>query len=230
MKQFFYILTSTVLIALLMSCTKKETVPPATTTAPIQAASPTATEQPANIAGGVAPASVAPGATVDLNPDANGLSKSMVVVKTSKGVLKFKFYSKDAPNTVKRFAELVQGKFYNGMSFHRVVPGFVVQTGDPKSKNKNPNDPTIGMGGSGQRLKAEFNGRKHVRGTVAMARASDPDSADSQFYICLSNTSSHLDGKYTVIGQVIDFGEKVGDKDVLERISPWDEVQEMRFE
>jgi len=163
----------------------------------------------------------------DLTPDSNGLSKSTVVLKTSKGTVKFKLYSKDAPNTVKRFAELIQSKFYNGLSFHRVVPGFVVQTGDPKSKNKN--DPTVGTGGSGQKLNAEINGRKHVRGTVAMARAQDLNSADSQFYISLG-TWAHLDNAYTVIGQVVDSGEKTGGKDVLDRIVQWDDLVEIHFE
>ncbi|MEW6058330.1 MAG: peptidylprolyl isomerase [Bdellovibrionota bacterium] len=165
--------------------------------------------------------------TYDLTPEASGLSKATVVMKTSKGVIKFKFYTKDAPTTVNRFAELAHSKFYNGLAFHRVVPGFVVQAGDPKSRNKN--DPTVGTGGSGQKLKAEFNGRKHERGTVAMARAADPDSADSQFYVTLGKFP-HLDNQYTVIGQVVDFGEKQGDKDVLDRIRQWDEITEMHIE
>ncbi len=166
-------------------------------------------------------------ATIDLTVDSNGLSKATVAIKVNKGTMKFKFYSKDAPQTIKRFIELIQSNFYNSLSFHRVVPGFVVQTGDPKSKNKN--DPTVGTGGSGLKLKAEFNSRKHIRGAVAMARAVDPDSADSQFYICLG-TFPHLDNNYTIIGQVIDYGEKVGDKDVLDRITLWDELMEIRVE
>lgn len=173
-----------------------------------------------------AAATPAPG-EVDLTPDASGLSKAVVVMKTSRGTIKFKFYSKDAPNTVKRFAELVQSKFYNGLAFHRVVPGFVVQAGDPKSKNKN--DPSVGTGGTGQKLKAEFNGRRHERGAVAMARAADPDSADSQFYIAMG-TFPHLDNNYTVFGKVIDFGEKQSDKDVLDRIRQWDEIIDMHIE
>ena len=164
---------------------------------------------------------------VDLTVDATGMSKTIVVIKTTKGAVKFKFYPKDAPNTVKRFAELVQQKFYNGLLFHRVVPGFVLQAGDPKSKNKN--DPTVGTGGSGQKLKAEFNGKRHVRGTVAMARAADPDSADSQFYVAMG-TFPHLDNNYTVFGQVTDYGEKVGDKDVLDRLRQGDEIVEMHLE
>jgi cyclophilin family peptidyl-prolyl cis-trans isomerase len=151
-------------------------------------------------------APVVPG-KVDLSVDANGLSKSTVVVTTNEGVIKFKFYPQDAPNTVNRVVQLVNQGFYNGLTFHRVVPGFVVQGGDPLGN---------GTGGSGQKLKAEFNNRRHIEGTVAMARASDPDSADSQFYISLG-THPHLDHNYTVFGQVIDGMDvvrkiKVGDK------------------
>ncbi len=128
----------------------------------------------------------------DLTVDANGLSKATVVVTTNQGVIKYKFYPKDAPNTVKRLIELINQGFYNGLTFHRVVPGFVVQGGDPQGN---------GQGGSGQKLKAEFNDRKHIEGAVAMARAADPDSADSQFYIAL-NPQPHLDKNYTVFGQV----------------------------
>ncbi len=132
--------------------------------------------------------------TPDFTVDANGLSKATVVMKTTEGVIRFKFYPNDAPNTSKRIAELINQGFYNGLSFHRVVPGFVAQGGDPTG---------TGAGGSGTRLKAEFSDRKHVDGTVAMARAADPDSADSQFYIVLG-THSHLDHSYTVFGQLIE--------------------------
>jgi peptidylprolyl isomerase len=129
----------------------------------------------------------------DLTADpATGLSKATVVMTTTKGVIKYKFYTQDAPVTVKRMAELINSKFYDNLIFHRVVPGFVVQGGDPQG---------TGVGGSGTKLKAEFNKRKHVEGTVAMARAQDPNSADSQFYICLG-THPHLDNNYTVFGQV----------------------------
>ena len=163
----------------------------------------------------------------DLTVDAQGLSKSAVVMKTTRGTIKFRLYAKDAPNTVKRIVELVQQKFYNGLSFHRVVPGFVVQTGDPKSRNKN--EAGVGNGGSGQKLKSEFNQRRHVRGTLAMARTSDPDSADSQFYFSLS-VFPHLDNNYTVFGLVSDFGEKVGGDDVLNRIHQGDEILDMHIE
>jgi peptidylprolyl isomerase len=97
-----------------------------------------------------------------------------------------------APKTCARIKELVRQGFYNGLKFHRVIAGFMAQTGDPRGD---------GTGGSGQKLKAEFSSEKHVRGVVSMARAADPDSADSQFFIVLAD-APWLDGKYTVWGKV----------------------------
>ena len=97
-----------------------------------------------------------------------------------------------APNHVARIKELARQGFYDGIKFHRVIPGFMAQTGDPTG---------TGMGGSGKKLKAEFNNTPHVRGTVSMARAMDPDSADSQFFICFDD-ARFLDGKYTAFGKV----------------------------
>ena len=99
-----------------------------------------------------------------------------------------------APEHVKRIKELISEKFYDGLKFHRVITGFMAQTGDPRGD---------GTGGSGQNIPAEFNSLPHIRGTVSMARAQDPDSADSQFFICFK-TSSFLDGQYTAWGQVIE--------------------------
>ncbi|MGB9151523.1 MAG: peptidylprolyl isomerase [Alphaproteobacteria bacterium] len=98
-----------------------------------------------------------------------------------------------APNHVARIKELVRKGFYDGLSFHRVIPDFMAQTGDPRGD---------GTGGSGQKLKAEFSQEHHVRGTVSMARAQSPDSADSQFFICFA-PASFLDGQYTIWGQVV---------------------------
>ena len=98
-----------------------------------------------------------------------------------------------APNHVKRIKELVRKHFYDGIVFHRVIAGFMAQTGDPTG---------TGSGGSGQDLKAEFSAEHHVRGTLSMARASDPDSADSQFFICFAD-APFLDGKYTIWGKVV---------------------------
>eukprot|EP00696_Hemimastix_kukwesjijk_P010233 gnl/Hemi2/22865_TR7651_c0_g1_i1.p1 gnl/Hemi2/22865_TR7651_c0_g1~~gnl/Hemi2/22865_TR7651_c0_g1_i1.p1 ORF type:complete len:192 (-),score=92.43 gnl/Hemi2/22865_TR7651_c0_g1_i1:215-760(-) len=110
------------------------------------------------------------------------------------GVVQIQLRPDLAPNTVRRFKELVRNGFYNGLKFHRVIPGFMAQTGDPRGD---------GTGGSGQNLPAEFtNLAKNVRGTVSMARASDPNSADSQFFICLGD-APWLDGQYTIFGQVV---------------------------
>jgi peptidylprolyl isomerase len=98
-----------------------------------------------------------------------------------------------APKHVARIRELVRKKFYDGIVFHRVIDGFMAQTGDPTG---------TGTGGSGQKLPAEFSREPHVRGTVSMARANDPDSADSQFFICFQR-AEFLDGKYTIWGRVI---------------------------
>lgn len=104
-----------------------------------------------------------------------------------------------APNHVARLKDLVRQKFYDGLKFHRVIEGFMAQTGCPKGN---------GTGGSGVKLKAEFSAEKHVRGTCSMARASNPDSADSQFFIVFE-PAAHLDGQYTVWGQVIEGMEHV---------------------
>jgi cyclophilin family peptidyl-prolyl cis-trans isomerase len=115
------------------------------------------------------------------------------------GTIKIEFYPDSAPNTVANFEKLANSGFYNGLNFHRVEPGFVVQGGDPNGD---------GTGGPGYKIKAEFNSRKHLTGTLAMARSSDPNSAGSQFYICLA-PAPFLDNNYTVFGQVIEGQELV---------------------
>lgn len=127
---------------------------------------------------------------------------------TSKGTITLEFYAEDAPNTVASFIELVDSGFYDGIKFHRVIPGFVAQGGDPITRDLTPEQVVaggggIGTGGPGWNQKAEFNARKHETGTLAMARAQHPDSAGSQFYICLAPQPS-LDGQYTVFGQVVE--------------------------
>lgn len=144
----------------------------------------------------------------------------VAVITTPKGVIKFEFYPEDAPNTVAAFIERADEGFYDGTKFHRVEPGFVIQGGDPLSKT---DDPMVGTGGPGYRLAAEFNDRKHLDGTVAMARSQDPDSAGSQFYICLG-AQQFLDGKYTVFGQVTE------GMDVVRTISVGDVMESVRIE
>jgi peptidyl-prolyl cis-trans isomerase B (cyclophilin B) len=126
--------------------------------------------------------------------------KQVAVIALDKGgELRIEFYPEDAPKTVENFVTLAKKGFYDRLTFHRVVPDFVVQGGDPKGD---------GTGGPGHTVKAEFNKQKHVRGSVAMARSQHPDSAGSQFYVCYGPTP-HLDGSYTVFGQVVSGMEHV---------------------
>lgn len=124
----------------------------------------------------------------------------IAVITTPKGVIKFEFYPEAAPNHVASFIELADAGFYDGIKFHRVEPGFVVQGGDPLSRE---DDAMTGTGGPGYYLKSEFGELPHVDGTVSMARAQDPDSAGSQFFICMGE-QPFLDGQYTVFGQVVE--------------------------
>ena len=120
------------------------------------------------------------------------MKQTAVITLESGGEIRLEFFPEDAPRTVENFVTLTKNGFYNGLTFHRVVPAFVVQGGDPKGD---------GTGGPGYTIKAEFNKRKHERGAVAMARSQHPDSAGSQFYITYG-AQPHLDGNYTVFGRV----------------------------
>jgi len=119
--------------------------------------------------------------------------ENALLLKLKDGDVIIEMYPDVAPNHVARIKELVRQGFYDGLKFHRVIDGFMAQTGDPLGN---------GTGGSGQKLKAEFNSKHHGRGAVSMARAQDPDSADSQFFICFQD-AGFLDGQYTVWGQVV---------------------------
>jgi peptidyl-prolyl cis-trans isomerase B (cyclophilin B) len=127
------------------------------------------------------------------------------------GEIVLKFFPDVAPNHVNNFVTLAREKFYDGTTFHRVIPGFMIQGGDPNSKN--PDRSMHGMGGPGHRVKAEFNSRPHKRGILSMARATEPDSAGSQFFICVAD-SHFLDWQYTVFGEVVS-GMDVVDKIVM---------------
>ncbi len=157
----------------------------------------------ANGAAAADSATTAAGSAVPATPK----TMSVVTMKTTKGTIKFTLLPQYAPVTVENFIKLVKAKFYDGLKFHRVVPNFVIQGGDPAGN---------GSGGPGWTIKGEFSERKHLLGTVAMARTPDPNSAGSQFYICL-NALPSLDGQYATFGQVfegIDVVQKiaVGDK------------------
>ena len=168
---------------------------------------PTAKEPPAPAQGGPAK-EVKPVTPVKIDKPVDALTpedmeKLTAVIETNQGVIKFKFFPKEAPNTCKNFIKLAQAHFYDGLIFHRVIAGFMIQGGDPKGD---------GSSGPGYSIKAEFNSHNHVPGTVSMARSSDPDSAGSQFFICLE-AKSHLDGQYTAFGQVssgLEVVQKIG--------------------
>jgi peptidyl-prolyl cis-trans isomerase B (cyclophilin B) len=124
------------------------------------------------------------------------------------GDIVLKFFHDVAPGHVKNFTDLAKKGFYNGTTFHRVIPGFMIQGGDPNSKS--PDRASHGMGGPGYKIKAEFNSKPHKRGVLSMARANDPDSAGSQFFICVAD-ANFLDWQYTAFGEVVS-GMDVADK------------------
>jgi peptidyl-prolyl cis-trans isomerase B (cyclophilin B) len=136
------------------------------------------------------------------------LKNVRAVIETVYGEIEIKFFPDKAPNHVKNFIKLAKEGTYDGTIFHRVIPGFMIQGGDPNTKG--PDKSTYGMGGPGYTIDAEFNDISHTRGIVSMARASDPDSAGSQFFIVVKG-STFLDGKYTVFGEVTR-GMEVADK------------------
>jgi len=133
---------------------------------------------------------------------------STAIIETNLGTIAFKLLPDLAPETVRNFEKLARDGFYNSTLFHRVIPGFMIQGGDPNTKSGNKN--TWGTGGPGHTIKAEFSSRSHHRGIVSMARAQDPNSAGSQFFI-VTTDSTFLDRQYTVFGEVIE-GMDVADK------------------
>jgi len=136
------------------------------------------------------------------------MSETTAVIETKLGNIEVKFFPEVAPGHVSNFLELAKKGFYDGTTFHRVIPGFMIQGGDPNTKN--PDRSKHGMGGPGHTIKAEFNEKPHKRGILSMARAQDPNSAGSQFFICVAN-APFLDGKYSVFGEVTS-GIEVADK------------------
>jgi peptidyl-prolyl cis-trans isomerase B (cyclophilin B) len=137
-------------------------------------------------------------------------SNEVAVIKTTAGEMTLEFWPDVAPKTVENFKALAKKGFYDGTAFHRIVKGFMIQGGDPLTKNPDKED-DWGTGDPGYKIKAEFNDRSHQRGVISMARSQHPDSAGSQFFICLGN-ASFLDKNYTA------FGKLVGGDDVLGKI------------
>ena len=137
------------------------------------------------------------------------MAETKAIIETKFGNIELTFFPDVAPKHVNNFIDLAKKGFYDGTIFHRVIPGFMIQGGDPNSKN--PDKSKHGMGGPGYTVKAEFNDKPHKRGTLSMARAQDPDSAGSQFFICVAD-SAFLNKQYTV------FGEATSGMDVADKI------------
>ena len=153
------------------------------------------------------------------------MPNEVAVIETSFGNIEFEFLEDKAPGHVKNFKDLANGKFYNGTTFHRVIPGFMVQGGDPNSKSDDRS--THGTGGPGHTIKAEFNDETHARGIISMARSQDPDSAGSQFFVVVKD-SDFLDGQYTAFGRVIsgmDVVDKIIDSPRDDKDNPIDRIE-----
>jgi peptidyl-prolyl cis-trans isomerase B (cyclophilin B) len=143
-------------------------------------------------------------------------SAEVAVINTTEGTMVVAFWPDVAPNTVANFKKLATQGFYDGTAFHRIMKGFMIQGGDPNTKDP-AKENVYGQGGPGYSIKAEFNSRQHETGVISMARSSDPDSAGSQFFICDAPANNpgmqYLDGKYTA------FGKLIKGEDVLEKIA-----------
>jgi len=153
------------------------------------------------------------------------MSNEIAVIETSLGNIEFELLEDVAPGHVQNFKDLANSDFYNGTTFHRVIPGFMVQGGDPNTKSDDRS--SHGMGGPGHTIKAEFNDEPHVRGVVSMARSQDPDSAGSQFFVVVKD-SDFLDGQYTAFGRVIsgmDVADKIVDSPRDDKDNPIDRIE-----
>src|SRR4051812_9574450 len=137
-------------------------------------------------------------------------TNEVAVISTSAGDMVLEFWPDVAPKTVENFKKLARQGFYDGTTFHRIIKGFMIQGGDPKTKDVSK-EREYGTGDPGYKIKAEFNQRKHVRGVLSMARSADPNSAGSQFFVMLG-PAPHLDGQYT------GFGKLIKGEDVLAKI------------
>ena len=153
------------------------------------------------------------------------MSNEVAVIETSLGNIEFEFLEDKAPGHVQNFKNLANGDFYHDTIFHRVIPGFMVQGGDPNTKSEDRS--SHGMGGPGHTIEAEFNDEPHVRGIVSMARSQDPDSAGSQFFVVVKD-SDFLDGQYTAFGRVIsgmDVVDQIADSPRDNKDNPIDRIE-----
>ena len=153
------------------------------------------------------------------------MSNEIGVIETSHGTIEIEFFEDKASGHVKNFKDLANKEFYNGTTFHRVIPGFMVQGGDPNTKTDDRS--SHGMGGPGYTIDAEFNDARHDRGVLSMARSQDPNSAGSQFFIVVKD-SHFLDGQYTAFGKVtsgMDIADKIVDVARDSRDNPTDRIE-----
>ena len=142
-----------------------------------------------------------PAKKTEAKPATSATKNERAVIKTNYGEMTVEFWSDVAPKTVENFKKLAREKFYDGTCFHRIVQGFMIQGGDPLTKDESKKD-FFGTGGPGYQIDAEFNERHHEKGVLSMARSSDPDSAGSQFFICLAD-AGFLDKQYTAFGKLV---------------------------
>jgi cyclophilin family peptidyl-prolyl cis-trans isomerase len=169
----------------------------------------TITTRSASATEATVPPATTSSAAAEENRPMSQYQNKVAELHTSAGEIDIRFFPDVAPNHVKNFIDLAEKGFYNGTKFHRVIPGFMIQGGDPNTVSGSPS--TWGTGGSGKNVGAEFSSVKHKRGIVSMARSSAPDSASSQFFIMVADYPS-LDGQYSVFGQVtkgLDIADKI---------------------
>lgn len=153
------------------------------------------------------------------------MAETKAIIETKLGNIELKFFPEVAPNHVSNFIDLAKKGFYDGTTFHRVIPGFMIQGGDPNTKS--PDRSQHGMGGPGYTVKAEFNNKQHKRGIISMARSQNPNSAGSQFFICVAD-SFFLDNQYTVFGEVtsgIDVADKIVSQQRDRMDNPFDRIE-----
>jgi cyclophilin family peptidyl-prolyl cis-trans isomerase len=186
-----------VLLIALAGCSQNGDKAPAETTDSATTTSSSTTASDTAAATGTVP--VTSGASAAREKPIGAYENKIAELHTTAGQINLRFFPEVAPNHVRNFIDLSESGFYAGTKFHRVIPGFVIQGGDPNTKAGDPS--TWGTGGSGKYIGAEFNSIPHTRGILSMARSSDPDSASSQFFICVDDARS-LNNAYTVFGEV----------------------------
>jgi len=211
-KRYLVLLAVSACLTLTLSCAK-DNAPgqsivevPTTTAAPEPSPAPTVAETPA------APAAVNQENAAMNDPN----NREVAVLDTDAGTIVLGFFPDAAPKHVENFIKLARSGFYNGTKFHRTIPGFMIQGGDPNTKTADVS--SWGMGDPGYTIAAEFNSKPHIRGTLSMARSRDPNSAGSQFFVCQVPYPS-LDGQYTVFGETLE-GMDVVDKIISAPIVP----------